>query len=200
MQEMSTETTPTRRRRQQGAAKNVLTAITQGDFEIDDSLSYPKRAASILLDAARRYPLETIPWRYMFKAITGQDRLPAVDAPGVLDLAKRSQSIREELEKQPHSGLVHEETGIRCTINDADYAEHVALPTAKRWAAAGRKLQNRSQNFNPSAIPANHTMKRFGHAVANVAKELRQADFETKLRLPPKPAKRKVTNEDSNVS
>jgi hypothetical protein len=187
----ATETTTTRRRRA-GTSKNVLTAIGQGEFDFDESLSYPKRAAAILIEAAKRYPLETIPWRYLFKAITGLDRLLTNESPQVLDLAKRSQAIRDELEKHPHCGLVNEETGVRCTTNDADYAEHVALPTAKRWAAAGRKLQQRSQNFNPSAIPASHTMKRFGHAVANVAKELRAADFETKLRLPPKPERRKA--------
>ena len=142
------EVTETTTRRRRNAAKNALTAITQGEFDYDESLSYPKRAAAILIEAANRYPLEAIPWRYLFKAITGQDRLPLADSPMVLDLAKRSQTIRDELEKNPHCGLVHEETGVRCTINDADYSEHVALPTAKRWAAAGRKLQQRSSNFN----------------------------------------------------
>ena len=41
-------------------------------------------------------------------------------------------------------------------------------------------------------------MKRFAHAMANVAKELRAADFETKLRLPPKPPSRRKAASGSN--
>jgi hypothetical protein len=189
MPEMQSEITTPRRRRHVGA-KNLVTAVANGEFEPDRTLSSVKRAAQVLLEAADRYPLETMPWRYLYKAISGEKKVLQESSPMVIELQKRSQAIRNELEKHAHSGLVVEETGVRCTINDADFAEHVGLATAKRLVSVSRKLQQRAANFNPSNIPSAHPMKKFGHALHGVARELKAADYETKLRLPPPKTKR----------
>lgn len=190
----TTSEAPTRRRRNTAEAKNVLTAVANGEFEPDRTLSSVKRAAQVLLEASERYPLETMPWRYLYKAVSGEKKLLQESSPMVFELQKRSQAIRNELEKHAHSGLVVEETGVRCTINDADFAEHVGLSTAKRLVSVSRKLQQRAGNFNPSNIPSAHPMKKFGHALHNVARELKAADYETKLRLPPPKRRQKGTN------
>jgi len=192
--------------------RNVITDIAEGRYKSPDT-AWPvaRRAAHFFAWAAIHWPMQFVPWRYVYKAITGMKSVHADNHIDVLALKRKSGAIREHLfshycegdegevqfpgqELKPGCAwnLVVDPLGARATIDMKDFTDTNQRGKALRFLSADRGLLRSSKVVQLDEIPANtpedRVLRDFAKASKKAATESKRIDFQTLLgaTLPPK--------------
>jgi hypothetical protein len=110
------------------------------------------RAANLLDFAARKKPELAVPWVVVTKCVLG-GRMPNADSKIVIDMMRRSSSIRQVLMRDYGRGLENvPAVGVRATIDSDDLANTQLRRQAKQHEASRQRILQTRSLINPKEM------------------------------------------------
>jgi hypothetical protein len=165
--------------------KNLLAALVAGDLSVNLDFSLAERAAQVLATAARDFPYQPIPWRYLYKVVTQLKALPVEKSPDVKTFQGRTQKIRQILETDYKIGLITEGGGLRASVDADDYMQKVIKPTARRTLAVQARLHQRVGLVDANQLKAPENIALY-RRIARGMRELNGLNLPQRFALAPK--------------
>jgi len=158
-------------------------------YKTDEKLSLTARAAHLLDWAAKHVPTKYVPFNLLYKHSMGQAQTPQNGNKDVLALRRRSQTIRQALEREYNRELlVQSGMGMRATVDSEDVVKNKLPQRTSRFLAAKAALTKTVERVDIKELPRRTAEdKAWSDWAADVAQTMNQlgnGKLDTKL-LPP---------------
>lgn len=131
---------------------SLITAVLRQEFKSDLSLAMSMRAAVVLARAAEKYPKETLPLSLLYLACSNETRTRPETDLAVQSMKNCLQRANEKLIEHYNKTVVREETGVRASVNEEEFATHAIVRTTQRIANAQATLTVRLQRVDPAKL------------------------------------------------